>query len=619
MVSNSQDPLLEVAGALGIAFFGFGAIRLVWLLLAGGVFWGAEGFVDRTRLLARAWIRFEEIRTVFLSTDMSVLAVGVVDQETIPRWSRWLTRIWCLTRRLDRSLCSQLHHMVVLGNLDNSQFSRFWAEIVRVANATNVNTGPTEKGRSDVAAEDETIGSARDALATGDAVGAMRILEAHADDAPNPEEGLLTARWRVFAHALLRAGRLLEAETAAAAADRPTDAETLWALVKILRNHKLDRMAASVLQHLVSLGAQPGYVSALMQTYEDLADYRNARRVFETMEHGYADYVTAYFRVFYSLLTGDIAGAERNDSALTSHLSSVDPEDRVQLRKVHDMLLRARTVRDVTSLDDWDLRGWHYVITGAVLLHLSPFGWEDMRGRCAYAGDDFVRCRTALERLGQLLEIWEMTGGPVLAVDEPASAALAEAAARLFGREVTPYGDDREGLIVVYDLDDLDEETYHLLSEHRLGQVLYAHTSRWTDSTSGYAADVTGYLHQANTPPWGERIRVLGPGQVETIPPHPGPPSVWADYIVAGGPPPDPEEPRLEIPPEMITDTLPADFPTDEEIVDSPESLWQLALQVLGQAAAFQTEGKRNRFWSGGPVPSAEFLYVLAHDGQALG
>lgn len=597
MVSSSGDwsrgfltvpgLLVRIMGLGGVAFFGFGSVRFAWLLTKGGLTWGSEGFVDVTRLSIKVQIRYDEIHTVRFMPN-SALGFGIDHPEHLPPWHRWLTRVSCRSMGLDALACSQIDHLIAVAALDRSQIDLFRADLQRFV------------------FQDETVAEARRALAGADAIAAVRILEIDADS-EHPEGEWLANRWRLLAEALAQLGVPSdEVEVVSAAADRPDDVELSMRLIDVLRNQKLNGLLAAAMEHVASVDGQQDHLFALMKTYENAADYVNARRAFETMKYEYPDELAGYFGILYSILTGDVSAAEEKEAAFTSYKGPQDPIVRTQLTRVHDMLVRAQTVREASPLDASDLRGWHYVITGAVLLHLSPFGWETMRGRWAYVADTYLRCRRSLERLGRLLELWGMPQDTVLVVDEPASTALAEAASRLLGMNLTDYAEDLEGLVTVYDLDNLDEKLYPSLAEHRPGQILYAHTSRWTNSTSGYAADVTGHLHQVNSPPWDEQIRVVGLNRVEKTASHPGPPSVWAEYIVAGGLPADVDEPSVEVPLELVGSTRQSPNVDDHDI-DSPEPLWQLARQVVGQAAAFQMEGARNRFWTGGPVRSVQF------------
>ena len=72
--------------------------------------------------------------------------------------------------------------------------------------------------------------------------------------------------------------------------------------------------------------------------------------------------------------------------------------------QVTRMLERAEAARAATPLDDRDLRGWQFVLTGGLVTTLSPYGFEQgMTGRYAYTQDAAGTCRYGLHRLEQVL------------------------------------------------------------------------------------------------------------------------------------------------------------------------------------------------------------------------
>src|SRR5262249_51840811 len=180
-------------------------------------------------------------------------------------------------------------------------------------------------------------------------------------------------------------------------------------------------------------------------------------------------------------------------------------------RRIEGMLARADAVRTATALDGNDLRGWHFVITGALLLHLSPFGFDEaMRGRYAYTQDAPSRCLEGLRRLAAVLAAWDRRPAGVGRLEDDDSAALAVAAGQILGCPVESWpagGTAGEGLVAAYDLSTLDPTVIETLREHRPGQVLFSHASCWTQEPP-FAADLTTYLYQYNVSPWGEGLQV---------------------------------------------------------------------------------------------------------------
>jgi hypothetical protein len=171
------------------------------------------------------------------------------------------------------------------------------------------------------------------------------------------------------------------------------------------------------------------------------------------------------------------------------------------------MLARARAVETVSKLDAKDLRGWHFVVNGALLLHRSPYGLDEgMNGRYAFTQDSDARCHASIRALGTVLEAWSRPPACVFSLDERNASILAHAAATLLRVPLRPWRPDGgPGVIVAYDLQKLDGQTVEALHEHRRDQLLFAHAECWT-SPPPFAADVLGYVYQVNESPWDARM-----------------------------------------------------------------------------------------------------------------
>src|SRR5213075_2029142 len=66
---------------------------------------------------------------------------------------------------------------------------------------------------------------------------------------------------------------------------------------------------------------------------------------------------------------------------------------------------RADRVAGASALDTKDLRGWHYVLTGGLVTHLSPYGFDEpMHGRFAWLADSLPRVAYGIDRLAQLIQ-----------------------------------------------------------------------------------------------------------------------------------------------------------------------------------------------------------------------
>jgi hypothetical protein len=390
----------------------------------------------------------------------------------------------------------------------------------------------------------EALKAAVDALARGDAraaFGHVRFPLAH-------EPALVTDRdrWCEAFDLFARISAALAEEELAGlvrrAVDDPDDIQALYDLGYQLIEQGLPGVAATALARANVLFPNQGPI--LTELAAALGRDQRCREAAEALraapELVESDFLCRYLLAHSALMTGDLVEPRR---LLPELLQAAEPDRLALARLIEGMLARADAVGGVTPLDDADLRGWHFVVSGGLLLHLSPFGFDEgMHGRYAYIQDDPGRCLEGLRRLAAVLAAWQVRPPRVWRLDDADSAALAVAAAQALGcpAEAWPSsGSDDPGLIVVYDLAALPEEAVAALREHRPGQALWSHASCWT-AEPPFAADLTTYLHQYNVSPWGERLRVdPQTRQTEKVPPSDAPPEQRAEEILAAAPEPD--------------------------------------------------------------------------------
>jgi hypothetical protein len=134
----------------------------------------------------------------------------------------------------------------------------------------------------------------------------------------------------------------------------------------------------------------------------------------------------------------------------------------------------------------------------------------------------------------------------------------------------------RPGLVVLYDLAELDRSEAIRLTQRRDGQVLYAHASPWTWDCP-VAADVTTLLYQTLRAPWAEQIAIDPDTRETTSTPADARP---ADEIAA----------EIVASPRLAAEDLAADEP----------ARWQTLVARTWPFAP----GPRSRLYAGGPVPS---------------
>ena len=118
---------------------------------------------------------------------------------------------------------------------------------------------------------------------------------------------------------------------------------------------------------------------------------------------------------------------------------------------------RADRVAGACALDGRDLRGWHYVLTGGLVLHQSPYGFDEpMHGRYAWLADSLPRVATGLDRLAALVAPLALPC--IYAPPGRDHEIVAHAASHRLGIPVAPWpavGVPAPGLVVMYDLAEL--------------------------------------------------------------------------------------------------------------------------------------------------------------------
>jgi hypothetical protein len=431
---------------------------------------------------------------------------------------------------------------------------------------------------------------ARELLAAGDARAAFAEIRSVLAYPAAPEGALLRdALDALAAIASAIAGQEL-GDRIAWARDRTDDGEALYDAAYALYEQHLHDLAAALLARANRLSpGSPTIVSELSANLEALLLHGHAAALLRESGLVETDPVCGYLYGYNALMSGDVEAARPIAARLRGH---EDTSLAYMGGALAGMVARADAVRGAATLDDRDLAGWHWVVNGSVLLHLSPDGFEDaMRGRYAYVSDGYERLREGLDRLALVLAAAGITAPRVVALPDRGSRIVARAAATLLGLPCEDWpagGDDRPALVIAYDLDRVeDADALERMREHRPGQVLFAHASSWTDPFP-YAPDVTTYLYQVNVAPWDAgRMRYdSASGKIEQQPADEAPIEEIAARIVAAS--------------------------VERASVSTPEQLRALvtAARATPESAAgglFRAAGQRLRQRAGSPVRSNRF------------
>ncbi|MDQ3367009.1 MAG: hypothetical protein M3680_16420 [Myxococcota bacterium] len=369
------------------------------------------------------------------------------------------------------------------------------------------------------------------------------------------------------------------AEIAQAVVREPDSPDQLYDLGYALIDAGVPGIAATVLWRCLELvGESEEVLCELVSALESALAYSDALAILD--EHPAllaSSFLCRYLRAFNAAMAGRLDITR----TATPDLAPETPEEEAMQGALAEMVRRADRVGGATLLDDRDLRGWHYVLTGGLLLHQSPYGFDEpMHGRYAWLGDSVARIATGIERLARLVQ-----GLDVPCVYAPPGhnhEVIAHAVARKLGLSIAPWpaiGAPAPGLVVMYDLGELPESEIARLLQRRAGQIVFAHASPWTED-SPIAADVTTLLYQTITPPWGEAVVVDPESQeVQTAPADDRPPAVIAEDILGS-----------------------AGLDGDDLVAEQLDRFDALVDRCWPPEA-----GTRSRAWAGGPVPSNRF------------
>ena len=255
------------------------------------------------------------------------------------------------------------------------------------------------------------------------------------------------------------------AQLCAAAVEDPASPDRMFELGYALIDANLPEAAATILWHCLALvGDSEEVVCELVSALECALAYDDAFAILERHAALRArSGLCTYLYAFNAAMTGrlDVARAQ------LLHLSP-DAADTGPLRDTISAITeRADRVAGVCALDGSDLRGWHYVLTGGLLLHreLVPAGAEHAH----------------LDHLIALVR--ELALPVVYAAPGARHERLAEAVADRLAVPVAPWpviGTPAPGLVVIDDLGDVDDPELARLKDRRDDQIVFARTAPWT-------------------------------------------------------------------------------------------------------------------------------------------
>lgn len=219
-------------------------------------------------------------------------------------------------------------------------------------------------------------------------------------------------------------------------------------------------------------------------------------------------FVCIYQMAWIGIQMGDLAPAFAKADWLLEKCKDMGHDRYVSMAKrIAIVTQRAQRIKAVSSLPLDDLRGWHYVLNGGLLLHVSPHRQDVMHGRYARLQDSLGLCLEAAKKIRLVVQQQEIDIPQVFVLPDPKSSLLAQTLAKVLECECTPWvkGCEEPGILAVYDMEQLEEEGlfYTLYERGHPQQFLWAHAVCWTSTEPCVpAADFVTLLHQSHTSPW---------------------------------------------------------------------------------------------------------------------
>ncbi|WP_406278680.1 hypothetical protein [Embleya sp. NBC_00896] len=370
------------------------------------------------------------------------------------------------------------------------------------------------------AAEPTDADRARALIAAGDVGGALNHLRRTADTIDSADLAHVT-------EALAQRVQYLELVIhASVLMAYPGNAEALYKFGCACNDHNAPFLAIPALREALRMYPDAENVRGeLVAAYQQEYRYAEAVAVLTEYEAELPEWPEGYSLAYNTLLTGDIEGA-------AARYARMSPPEDPQWQHLDDRLRSALgnvgAARAVGPLDDRDLRGWHFVLTGGVLATLSPYGsGAGESGRWIRLRDDYAMCLHGLRRLRLV---------PAATGRAPTTVSLlSDRDSHILGLPALPFAPGRRDTVVVaYDLNTVGRPTLRAVYDRAPEQILFEHATCWSEP-SPIAPDLSTLLVQSVVAPWGERPRRGGDG-VERIAADERAVEEVARDIVAAGP-----------------------------------------------------------------------------------
>ncbi|MCB1955764.1 MAG: tetratricopeptide repeat protein [Rhodocyclaceae bacterium] len=312
----------------------------------------------------------------------------------------------------------------------------------------------------------------------------------------------------------------------AAETARSLKPQALYDLGYLLIELGLPQVAIPILGRLNrDLPGQSAVVEELAAAFERSGLHAQARDLLLANPALLAHFWHRYILCFNALSAADIGVA-------IEHAAALHPADAAQAHAMTRMRTMLDRVRQVDSdLSPNDLRGWHFVMNGSVLLHLSPYGFDEgMHGRYCYLVDTAEAIHRDLTRLATALNATGARPNLLRAPDDRGSQIVAGALGRLLEVPVVALDGGRGGMIVTYDPARATPESLTCIEEDR-SATLMSRAACWTQPPRRIP-EFVGLLHQVLIAPWDAQTTYQPDGTAQLRPASAEPEAHWIERIV---------------------------------------------------------------------------------------
>lgn len=258
------------------------------------------------------------------------------------------------------------------------------------------------------------------------------------------------------------------------------------------------RCAGACARDRPDLGADQTQLVAALQL---LGDHAAARRVLDAAPPA-RGFLRRYLDAFSAVMTSDIDAA-RERAAL---LAPSDDAERFMASRLERIFARHTSVASVTALDAHDVRGWHFVLSGSLLLHVPADSDTAERraahGRYAYVADSPALVLEVVERLEAVLAALDLSGMVAHPLDQIDSRVIGTVIADRQGVHARPtLTPVAPGLVTAWDFEAVLADLRAPFAHHREGQVTFAH-ALCHGHEQRFTPDVVGFLYDQRRPPF---------------------------------------------------------------------------------------------------------------------